>query len=173
MKIILYMAMSANGIIAAETGDEEFLSHENWAKFCELAREFGNFIVGRKTYEAVKRWDGGYNFDDLVGVEKIVISQDQNFKLDKGYTLASSPQDALTKLSEKGFEKALVTGGAKINSAFAKTNLLDEIILNVEPVFVGKGIPLFAPQDFELKTKIISVSKSKSEIVTLYYSVLK
>ncbi len=123
------MAMSVNGIIATKTGDEEFLSHENWEKFCELARKFGNFIVGRKTYEMVKKCDGGYNFKDLVGVEKVVISQDQNFKLDEGYTLAISPQDALAKLSR--FENVLVTGGANVNSAFAKANLLDEVILNV------------------------------------------
>src|SRR3989344_6870110 len=121
MKTTLYMAMSANGIVATETGDEEFLSHENWEKFCGLAREFRNFVVGRKTYEAVKKWDGGYNFDDLVGVEKVIVSQEKNFKLDSGYTLANSPEDALAKLSQKGFQKVLITGGAKLN-------LLDEII---------------------------------------------
>ena len=110
------MSISANGIIATETGDEEFLSHENWEKFCELAREFGNFVVGRKTYEAVKKWDGGYNFDDLVGVEKVIISQDKIFKLNGGYTLANSPEDALAKLFQKGFQKVLITGGANINS---------------------------------------------------------
>lgn len=171
MKTTLYMAISANGIIATETGDEEFLSHENWEKFCKLARKFGNFIVGRKTYEAVKKWDGGYNFDDLVGVEKVIISQDKNFQLDDGYTLANSPQDALTKLSR--FENVLVTGGANINSAFAKANLLDEIILNVEPVFIGQGISLFAPQDFEIKAKLFSTKTNKSGIITVKYEVLK
>ncbi len=167
------MAISANGIIATETGGEEFLSHENWEKFCELAKEFGNFVVGRKTYEAVKKWDDGYNFDDLVDIEKVIISEDKNFKLDKGYTLANSPQDALAKLSEKGFEKVLITGGANVNSAFVKANLLDEIILNVEPVVVGKGIPVFAPENFELKLKLISSEKSASGILTLGYNVLK
>ena len=37
MKVILYMAMSLNGYIARENGDEDFLSHENWNTFCELA----------------------------------------------------------------------------------------------------------------------------------------
>ena len=173
MKTTLYMAISANGIIATETGDEEFLSHENWEKFCGLAREFGNFVVGRKTYEAVKKWNDGYNFDDLVGIEKIIISQDQNFKLDEGYALAISPEDALAKLSKKGFDKALVTGGASINSAFAKAKVLDEIILNIEPIFVGKGIPLFAPQDFELNLQLISSDKTDKGITTLSYSVVK
>lgn len=165
------MAISVNGIIATEEGDEEFLSHENWEKFCELARKFGNFIVGRRTYEVVKEWDSGYNFDDLVGVEKVVISQDQNFKLDEGYILANSPQDALAKLSR--LENVLVTGGAHINSAFAEANLLDEIILNVEPVFIGKGIQLFAPKDFEMKAKLISADKTENGIVTLKYEILK
>lgn len=173
MKTTLYMAISANGMIATESGNEDFLSHQNWEMFCELAREFGNFIVGRKTYEAVKAWDDGYNFDDLVGVEKVIISQNKDFDLDEGYILASSPQEALTKLSDKGFEKALVTGGAEINSEFAKANLLDEIMLNIEPVLVGKGIPLFAPQDFEIKTKLASVKQSESGIATLRYVVLK
>ncbi len=134
MKTTLYMAISANSIIATESGGEDFLSHQNWEMFCELAKEYGNFIVGRKTYEAVKKWDDGYNFDDLVGIEKIIISQNKDLNLDEGYTLANSLQEALTKLSDKGFEKALVTGGAKINSEFAKANLLDEVMLNVEPV---------------------------------------
>lgn len=167
------MAMSVNGIIATETDDEEFLSYESWERFCELAREFRNFIIGRKTYETVKKWDYGYNFDDLAGVEKVVISQDKNFQLEEGYILANSPQDALTKLSKKGFEKVLVTGGASINSAFVKANLLDEIILNIEPVFVGKGISLFAPQDFETKAKLISMDKSTSGIIILKYTILK
>lgn len=173
MKTTLYMAISANGIIATESGNEDFLSHQNWEMFCDLAREFGNFIVGRKTYEAVKRWDDGYDFDDLVGVEKIIISKNKNLELDEGYILASSPNDALSKLSDKGFEKSLITGGANINSEFAKANLLDEVMLNVEPVLVGKGIPLFAPQDFEIKTKLVSVKQSESGIVTLKYVVLK
>lgn len=173
MKTTLYMAISANGIIATETGNEDFLSHENWEMFCNLAREFGNFVVGRKTYEVVKKWDGGYNFDDLTEVEKIVVSQDKNLKLDKGYTIANSPQNALVKLSEKKFEKILIAGGANINSAFAKESLLDEIVLNVEPTFVGKGVPLFAPQNFEMKAQLVSVDQLKSGIVSLKYVILK
>ena len=93
--------------------------------------------------------------------------------MDEGYTLASSPENALTKLSEKGFRKVLLTGGANINSAFAKAKLLDEIILNIEPVFIGKGVPLFAPQAFELNLQLISIDKSDKGITTLSYSVVK
>jgi len=33
MKVMLYMAMSVNGMIARPEGDESFLSHYNWEVF--------------------------------------------------------------------------------------------------------------------------------------------
>ncbi len=165
------MAMSLNGYIARENGSEDFLSHENWEKFCSFAKEYGNFIVGRKAYEAVKSWGEGYGFDDLKGITKIIISQNQNYKLDIGYILASSPEDALLKL--KDFDTVLITGGSTINSAFAKLNLLDKVILNVEPIIIGKGIPLFALDNFDLNLELTSSEKSASGILTLTYKVRK
>ena len=170
MKVTLYMAMSLNGYIADQNGSEDFLSHKNWEKFCALAQEYRNFIVGRKTYGAVKNWNEGFSFDDLKGIRKVIISQDENYKLDEGYVLATSPRDALAKLQD--FESVLVTGGPTINTAFIQENLLDELILNVEPVLIGKGIPLFVQDDFSQKLYFVS-SKETNGIVTLQYRVLK
>lgn len=170
MKVTLYMAMSLNGYIAEENGSEDFLSHANWEKFCSLAKECGNFIVGRKTYEAVKNWDEGFGFDDLKGIQKVIISQDPDYKVDEGYTVAISPKDAISKL--QGFESILVTGGSTINTAFIKEHLLDEVILNIEPVLIGKGVPLFAQDNFSKKLDLVS-SKEDNGILTLHYKVLK
>lgn len=172
MKITLYMAMSVNGMIARKNGEEDFLSHKNWEKFVSLANEHKNFVVGRKTYEAVKRWGEDYSFDDLVGIEKVVISKNTSQKLDEGYTLADSPKDAIAKLSKKGFENILVTGGATINSSFAKEKLLDEIILNIEPVFIEQGIPLFSENSFDIRLELVDTEKNGDRL-TLHYKVLK
>ena len=103
-KITLFMAISLNGIIATENGDENFLSDENWDMFCKLAKEFGNFIYGRKTYEVVQKWG---NIDSFTDIQKVIISE-KTIKLGKGYILANSPEDAILKLSEKGFKKILL-----------------------------------------------------------------
>src|SRR3989344_5585251 len=73
MKVILTMAISANGIIATKTGSEDFLSHDNWMQFVRLARKVGCFMWGRKTYEAVIKWEGDY-LSDLKSVKKVIIS---------------------------------------------------------------------------------------------------
>lgn len=172
MKVILYMVISSNGFIARENGNEDFLSHENWNRLCEFASKYGNFIVGRKTYEAVKNWDEGYGFDDL-NVEKVIISKNKSYPVSNPYTLATSPQEALSKLKIKGLEKVLLIGGSSLNTAFAKENLIDEIILNIEPIIIGKGIPLFSIDDFDLPLELISTEKNNSGIVTIYYKVKK
>ena len=173
MKVTLFMAMSLNGIIARKNGDEDFLSHDNWNSLSELVKSFQNFIIGRKTFEAVKKWDEGYNFDDFKDAKKIIVSRNQNYKLDEGYILASNPKEALEILKDNGFNKILITGGSGLNSSFAKENLIDEVILNVESVIIGEGIPLFSSNDFDLNLKLVDVKKLSNDIVRLHYKVTK
>ncbi len=172
MKVTLYMAMSVNGIIARKNSEEDFLSDKNWLKFITLAQEHGSFIFGSKTYEAVRSWGPEYSLDGLTDVEKMVISRDTNYALDAGYTLASSPKDALEKLSHKGLEKTLLAGGSIINGEFAKQNFIDEVILNITPVFIGSGIPLFPDTDFQLNAELLS-TKEKDGLLTLHYKIIK
>jgi dihydrofolate reductase len=171
MKIILTMAISANGIIASKTGSEDFLSHSNWVQFVKLAKKIGCFIWGRKTYEAVIKWEGDY-LKDLEEVKKVIISQSQ-IELKDGFLLANSPENALSILESDGFSEAIVTGGATINTEFAKRNLIDEIILDVNPSILGEGIPVFNPADFLLPLELVEVQKINDDIVEIRYKVKK
>ena len=54
MEVVLYMAMSVNGMIADESCNEDFLSDVNWKTLIDLSEKYGGFIIGRKTYDAVK-----------------------------------------------------------------------------------------------------------------------
>lgn len=171
MKIILTMAISANGIIASKTGSEDFLSHTNWIQFVKLAKRAGCFMWGRKTYEAVSKWEGDY-LKDLESVKRIIISR-SNIDLKEGFELAHSPEEALKILENEGFKEAIITGGATTNSEFAKRNLIDEVIFDVNPSVLGNGIPIFQPENFELKLDFIDAEKISDGIVELRYKVKK
>lgn len=171
MKVILTMAISANGIIATKTGSEDFLSHDNWLQFVKLAKKVGCFVWGRKTYEAVLKWEGDY-IKELEGVKKIIVSG-SGIDLIDGFELAKSPEDALKILEQDGFKEAIITGGSTINSAFAKAGLIDEVIFDVNPSILGNGIPVFAPDDFELSLELNSVDKVGNNLVELQYKVKK
>lgn len=172
MKVILWMAMSVNGIIATNDGGEDFLSHENWENFVKDVKKVGCLIWGRKTYEAVKKWESSY-LEPFEKIVKVIVTSDSNYKLDEGYILASSSEEALEILKKRGFDTVILTGGSKNNCSFAKLGLIDEVVVNLEPVILGQGIPLFAPEDFEMKLKLISEEKMGNGILQLKYNVLK
>lgn len=167
------MAMSVNGYIAREYGEEDFLSHKNWESFAEIAKECGCFIVGRKTYERVKDWGEEYNFDSLEVSAGVIITKNKNFKVGEKCSLASSPADAISQLKAKGFEKILVTGGATVNSAFIKEDLIDEIFLNVEPFVLSSGISLFSKEEFDCKLSLLGVKEIGDGILQLHYKISK
>lgn len=161
MKILLSMAMSLNGFIASKSRDEDFLSHENWLSFVDLVNKHNNFIVGRKTYDTVKAWGTEYGFHKFKNADRVILSKNTNQELEKGYILANSGKEAIEILKNKGHKTIIVTGGAEINSLFMKANLLDEIILNIEPVLLGEGIPLFADNNFIKRLSLIKIRKLK------------
>lgn len=171
MKVILTMAISANGIIATKDGDESFLSHDNWMQFVKLANQVGCFIWGRKTYEAVLSWEGNY-LSELKSVKKIVISGSE-LELREGFLLAHSPEEALELLDKEGQTEAIITGGSTVNSAFAKKNLIDEVIFDVNPVILGEGIPVFNPEEFSMELTLLKMRKLNDNLLELHYKVIK
>ena len=142
MNVLLLMAMSLDGIIASNDGDEDFLSHLNWQTFSDYAYDYGCFVIGRKTYEAVSEWPD-YGFDDFVKETKIVVSRNTSYSLRDGYCLASDPKNALEIARSLGHEKVIVTGGGELNNAFLALRLVTEIVINIEPICAGQGLHVF------------------------------
>lgn len=172
MKVTLFMAISLNGLVARKNNEEDFLSHDNWNTFVELAKSTGCMIWGRKTQEVVETWEGEY-LNEINDIKKVVVSSNPNLKLGENYIQASSPVDSLNKLEIEGFKDVILTGGSQLNSSFATEGLIDEIKLNIEPVVVGKGISLFHANDFDLKLKLLTTKQITDQIIQVHYSVKK
>ncbi|HLD85653.1 MAG TPA: dihydrofolate reductase [archaeon] len=170
MKVILLMAMSANGMIARENGSEDFLSHENWKTFLQFVKKYKCVVWGRKTYESVKKWD--LKYINSLKKAKIFVVTSGKTDINSNCILAQSPQDAIKKASSFGFKSVLLSGGSSLNSSFIKENLIDEIILNIEPFALGKGITLFKDDDFESKLKLVKTKKLPKGIIQLHYKIV-
>jgi dihydrofolate reductase len=166
MQVTLFMAASLNGLIARPDYREDFLSRRNWDDFVECARLTGGFIWGRRTHEKFRKY-GGQLLASVAGLPKLVVSTDVGFAVEEGFELARSPRDALTLLESKGLTGVTLAGGAALNSSFAREGLIDFIELNVEAVIVGRGIPLFAVDDFDLQLEFAGVTLLTDRIARL------
>lgn len=171
MKVILYMAMSLNGMIARDNNEEDFITDESWGSFVKLTQKTGCLIWGRKTLEIVKEWDKFY-LDQLSDIKKIIVSN-HNLELGINYELASSPKEALEILKKEGFKEVILCGGSVNNSSFAKENLIDEIIFNIEPILIGKGLLVFWPKEFDLNLKLKAINKISDDLIQVNYIVKK
>lgn len=171
MKVILYMAMTVNGMIARENDKEDFLSDVNWNEFCKLAKSAGCFVVGRRTFDVVKKHYKKYDFDDVKA--KCIVVSAKGKSLPKGYLLARSPSDAVKIAASMGFHEMILTGGSHLNSSFMKAGLVDEIILDIEPALLGKGIPVLREENFYSRLELIKSIYLKVGIIQVHYKVKK
>ena len=55
---------------------------------------------------------------------------------------SQSPENLIAGLKKEG-KRIWIVGGSQIIDLVRKKNLIDEYILNIAPVILGEGIPLF------------------------------
>jgi dihydrofolate reductase len=171
MKIILDMVTSLNGFIAREDGNEDWLPEEGWEELVEQAIKLGNIVMGRKTYEQIIH--EGYNFDNVKCTHKIIVTHDKNFIVPEGYMIAHSPEEAITFIESQGLSELLLIGGGKLNGEFAKRGLIDEIQFTINPYIIGKGIPVFGDNNFEMRLELIDYSDLSNGRIRVRYKVAK
>lgn len=53
MKTILYMSITANGMIAKDDDSTSWVSPTEWKSFSSMIQKTGNMIIGRRTYEVM------------------------------------------------------------------------------------------------------------------------
>lgn len=172
MKTILFMTMTINGMIADKNGSEDIFSEGIWQEFVEAADHTGCIVWGRKTYEAVMTWGEDYK-KTMDKYTKVILTNSLNQNNNKNVFFTKTPQNALNKLEKLGFKETLLAGGATNNSVFAQNGLIDEVIINIESFIIGKGVPLFMPEDFTLNLKLLNSKNINERYVQNHYLVVK
>lgn len=168
MKVILYMAISLNGMIAKSDDDTSWISKEEWDSYSLAVRTAGNLIVGHRTYGILTKQP---EFSEFKDVKIVVVAQETFQTLTSNHLVARSPKEALEILKE--FEEVIVAGGGALNASFAEENLIDEIFIDIEPIILGQGIPLFRDKNFERNLKLVGQKKISESEIQLHYEVLK
>jgi dihydrofolate reductase len=173
MKVILSMAVSLNGMVARENGQEDWLPVEGWNEFLVDVTKFNNFIMGRQTYELVQQLYPDHNFDDVDIDPKIIVTRNTDFQAPSSYTIVHSPQEALELLSSRNLDTALLVGGGKLNSQFLKEGLVDEVWLTYTPYILGKGRSFIDAEDLDIALTLLGYEKLSLGRIQTKYSVNK
>jgi dihydrofolate reductase len=168
MKVIMYMAISANGMIARKDDNTSWISKEEWDSYSFAVRNAGCLIVGRRTYEILTKQP---EFSEFKDVALIAVSKNKIKLVSEKHKIAASPEEALKLL--RGSKEVIVAGGGILNSAFLEKNLVDELYLDVEPIIISDGIPVFKGGSFEKALKLLGQKKISNDEIQFHFKIVK
>jgi dihydrofolate reductase len=181
------MHTSLDGFVAGPDGEMDWIktSAEMFEYTNKLTDEADTALYGRVTYEMMEsywptaadqpaatkhdiehsRW---YN-----KVDKIVLSRTmQDSGLKNTRIIRDNVSTEISKLKrsrDSGSKDILVFGSPSAVHSLLQENLVDDFWLFVNPIILGRGIPLFAGMKEKLKLKLLFSKVFSSGVAGLHY----
>lgn len=171
----VFIGTSLDGFIARKNDDIAWLTEyptlgEDHGFNAHMARVDG-VIMGRGTYEVIKDMQPWYYSKPVVVLSRSLTQADIPAQIaDKVEVMNATPEDAMQRLDERGWNAAYVDGGTVIQS-FLRAGLIDDMVISRIPVLIGEGIPLFGPLEGDLMLDHVRSQAFPSGMVQSVYRV--
>lgn len=154
MRTVTYgAACSLDGFITDRNGGVDWLqfSDDTQRVLAEYWAGVDTILMGRKTWEVAMRQRGDAS-PDAAAQEEAGMGGMSSYLFSR--TLRDSPPTGIELVSEDaaGFVRALksrpgkgicVLGGGELGSALIQAGVVDEVGVNIHPILLGSGVPLF------------------------------
>lgn len=169
MKVSVYMALSANGLISNQRGVPDWLSQEYGQGFMAICQKTKAVIMGKATYKIL----APNNLPLSQAGTTVVLTTNTDAKSENPTVVFTSkaPREIVSMLEERGHTEAVIIGGAKTVSDFMSARVVNDMYFVVEPVLFGGGLPLFKNAEFERKLDFVEMKKLNTNTIQLHYSI--
>lgn len=184
-KLIFFMHASLDGFVAGLKGEL------NWVKVDEEIFDFVGTMTdqadaalyGRVTYQMMEnywptagekpnaskhdiehsRW---YN-----SVPKIVLSRTLNENgLKNSIVISQNLSDHINKIKQQDGKDILIFGSPSASKSLLNEGLVDEFWIFVNPILLGRGIPLFKDISEIVKLRLMGSKTFDNGVIALHYS---
>lgn len=168
-KVILYIAQSLDGYIARENGSIDWLWDDGVDdyRFHKFYQSIDTVILGRKTYDHIFELADEFPYKTK---DVYVVSDNREGHDDYATYLQPEQIRPLVNFLTTDQEKNLwVVGGAQLIHHFIEAGLIDEYQIAIQPTLIGKGIPLFNPNEHEESLSLSNVQHHQDGMLLLTY----
>jgi dihydrofolate reductase len=181
-KVTLGLANSLDNYIARKDGGADWLRWND--EIAEISAKFMKtvdaILIGRKTYEVMLKsggasYPGGTNYvfsrskrnrSSLLRKIAAIKQADANVRV-----VDENAASFVRKLKKKKGKGIVVFGGGALAKSLLEADLIDEIVLNVHPVLLGSGIPLFHPMKRQIDLEFVNSRELKNGGLIISYRV--
>ena len=169
--LIYYVAVSIDGYIAEADGsfgrfvwDDEvvadFFASYNW---------FDTVIMGRKTYDVALQQgitDPYPNLKGFVYSKTLTSDPDPNVTLVKG-----DVREHVIAMKKEAGKPIWLCGGGDLAGQLLDAQLIDQVIIKLNPIILGGGIPLFANSDKFARLQLTEIKEYACGISLRHHTV--
>ncbi|MFP3125605.1 dihydrofolate reductase family protein [Ectobacillus funiculus] len=177
-KLIYHIAVTVDNFIADLDGtadDSIFLYEgEHVSDFIIDVQQYDVVLMGAKTYEygfqfGAKPGEPGY-FKEL---KHYIFSNTMQFESnDKVELVKGNAVDFIKGLKMKEDGKLWLSGGGQLAGSLIEQKLIDQLVLKVNPVMIGAGIPLFGNVNPRLHLELIDIKRYTNGVVKTTYNIM-
>jgi dihydrofolate reductase len=171
-KVIFGGANTLDNYIADKNDSVDWILHTKEAN--EMLKEYwknlDTIILGRRTYEiAMKSNAVGMHGG---GIKTYVCSRTLKELPNKELGLSSDAVALVKQLKSEEGKDITVMGGSEIGKSLFEAGLIDEFGINIHPILLGSGVPLFQEMDRRVNLELLDCKRAKNGCVLLTYRVL-
>ena len=166
-KIRLYIAASLDNYIARPDGSIDWLHSETQEDYGYEAFLAGvdTVLMGARTYEDILGFGGDWPYPNH---ETFVFTRRNDRQADPYVTFVSSDIPAFVRgLRDRAGKDIWLVGGGQVNTLLLDAGLIDELILFIQPVVLGSGLPLFAGKTADTSFEVESFKAWPSGMLQL------
>jgi dihydrofolate reductase len=185
-KIISFMHISLDGFVAGPNGEM------NWIKvdeelFDHVGKRIGEgdtALYGRVTYQMMEAYwptagdePGASKHDREHSMwynkaQKVVLSKTmKDASLPNTKIISDNLPDSINEIKQQGDKEILLFGSPTATHSLIQLNLIDGYWLFVNPIILGRGIPLFADIKDKIGLKRLTTRQFTSGVTELNYTV--
>jgi dihydrofolate reductase len=162
------VAASLDGFIATPDGAYDWIVGDDNIDFEALYAEFDLVVMGRRTYEVLRRQG---DQDPTLGRQVVVASRTIATADRPGVSfLADGVAEAVRDLKQQQGKDIWLFGGGELARTLFDAGLVDTVEVAVMPVLLGAGVPMLAPPG-QVRLRLLSSSALSSGIQLLKYVV--
>ena len=172
-KVIFSCASSLDHFIARDDGSFDWILHsdESSEMMKDLWRSIGTMIMGRKTYDIAQKY-APKTKKAQSELETFVFSRSIEPGVRNEVTFVNTDPGAfvLDLKRQNGKDIFVMSGGSLLNPLL-KAGAVDEIALNIHPILLGSGTPLFHKMNGQVDLELVDCRPFKNGCVYVLYRV--